>query len=206
VRNDDGVRVVRSGAGPLLVDERAGLVPPSLDSLGFVWSAQERSAASIRAFDFAENSYEIRSNLPADARIIAMRVSRDGARMLLALQTSTGPRLVVKGVVREGTVPVALAAETLEFPLADAEPIDAAWVDERTVALLADETSGRTVTRFDLAGPRESLGVAPGGTTIAGGNGGVAGLRVLADGVLLQRRGTSWLPTRIEASLLAVQK
>jgi hypothetical protein len=113
---------------------------------------------------------------------------------------------MVKGIVREGSVPVALTAETMQFPISDAAPIDAAWVDERSVALIADETAGRTVTRFDLGGPREALGIAAGGTAISGGNGGISGLRVLADGVLQQRRGTSWLPTRIEAALLAVQK
>jgi Lipoprotein LpqB beta-propeller domain/Sporulation and spore germination len=206
VRNDDGAVLVRPGTEPVVIDDRDGLVPPSLDPLGFVWSARSGSATSIRAFDFAENSYDIRSNVPADARIIVMRVSRDGARMLLALETSTGPRLMVKGIVREGAVPVALTAETLQFPISDAELIDAAWMDERSVVLLADETSGRTVTRFDLGGPREPLGVAAGGTAIAGGNGGVGGLRVLADGALQQRRGTSWLPTRVEASLLAAQQ
>jgi hypothetical protein len=190
----------------MLIDERPGLVAPSLDPVGFVWSARTANGASIRAFDFAGTAYEIRTNLASDARIAAMKVSRDGARMLLALETSTGPRLMVKGIVREGSVPVALTAETLQFPIPDTQPIDAAWVDERSVALLADETSGRTVTRFDLGGPREPLGIAAGGSSIAGGNGGVGGLRVLADGVLQQRRGTSWLPTRIEASLLAVQK
>ncbi|MFC0681374.1 LpqB family beta-propeller domain-containing protein [Lysobacter korlensis] len=206
VRNADGVVLVRTGTEPLLIDQRAGLVPPSLDPMGFVWSAREASATSIKAFDFARGSYEIRSNLPSDARIVAMRVSRDGARMLLALETSTGPRLIVKGIVREGTVPVGLTAETLAFPIADGTPLDAAWVDERSVALLADEAAARTVTRFDVGGPRERLGVAAGGTVIAGGNGGVGGLRVLADGVLLQRRGTSWLPTRVEASVLAEQR
>jgi hypothetical protein len=206
VRNDAGVLLVRTGTDPMLVDDRGGLVAPSLDPLGFVWSARAERATSITAFDFAGDAHEIRSNLAADDRIVAMRVSRDGARMLLALDTATGPRLGVKGIVREGTLPVALTAETLEFPIGDAEPIDAAWVDERSVALLADETSGRTVTRFDLGGPREALGVAAGATAIVGGNGGVGGLRVLADGVLQQRRGTSWLPTRIEASLLATQQ
>ena len=206
VRNAEGVVLVRTGTEPLRIDERDELVPPALDPLGFVWSARAPSATSILAFDFSGGEHEIRSDLPSDARILAMRVSRDGARMLLALDDSTGPRLLLKGIVREGTVPVGLTSETLEFPIADATPIDAAWVDERTVALLADEEAGRTVTSFDVGGPREPLGVAAGGTAIAGGNGGVGGLRVLADGVLLQRRGTSWLPTRIEASLLATQR
>jgi hypothetical protein len=206
LRNDGGVHLVRTGTASVLLDDRAGLVPPSLDSLGFVWSAQAARATSILAFDFAGDAHEVRSNLAPDASIVAMQVSRDGARMLLALDTSTGPRLMVKGIVREGTVPVALTAETLQFPVAAATVIDAAWVDERSVVLLADETSGRVVTRFDVGGPREPLGVATGGTTVVGGNGGVGGLRVLADGVLQQRRGTSWRPTRIEAALLAVQK
>jgi hypothetical protein len=202
----NGVVLVRESTDPLVLDSRAGLGQPSMDPLGFVWSARRAAATSILAFDFAGARHEIRSNLPSGARIVAMRVSRDGSRMLLALETSTGPRLLVKGIVREGPVPVALTSETLQFPLSGTEPMDAAWIDERSVALLAEGGGGRTVTRFDLGGPREVLGLAPAGEAITGGNGGVAGLRVLADGVLLQRRGTSWLPTRIEATLLATQK
>jgi hypothetical protein len=206
VLTERGIVLVRESAEQLLLDERSGLGQPSLDPLGFVWSAQTGSATSIRAYDFAGVRHEIRSNLPSEARVVAMRVSRDGARMLLALETSTGPRLFVKGIVREGTVPVALASETLQFPIAGTTPIDATWVDERSVALLAEAIGGHSVTRFDLGGPREPLGIATGGDKITGGNGGIAGLRVLADGVLFQRRGTSWLPTRIEATLLATQR
>jgi hypothetical protein len=108
--------------------------------------------------------------------------------------------------VRQGGVPIGLG-EPVALQVGSANPIDAAWVDNRTVATLASTDEETTVSSFEIGGPSETLGQLEGGTTIVGGNGGTDGLRVLTvDGEVYFPRGTSWQLTDIRATVLATQQ
>jgi hypothetical protein len=204
---DGQVYVVRNGATPaLLVDGRPGLVAPSIDNSGFVWSVPASSAAGLRVFEFDGTPHDVTSTLPADSRVISIAVSRDGTRLLTYLLTSGGPQLIVSGIVRQGGVPVGLG-EPFALQVGSASPISAAWVDNRTVATLAATDEETVVTSFEVGGPSEALGQLEDGVSIVGGNGGTDGLRVLnADGEVFFPRGTSWQMTDITASVLATQQ
>jgi hypothetical protein len=204
---DGGVYVARNGAGPaLLLDDRAGLVAPSIDNSGFVWSVPASSAAGLRVFEFDGTAHDVTSTLPADSRVISIAVSRDGTRLLTYLLTSGGPQLIVSGIVRQGGVPIGLG-EPFALQVGSASPISAAWVDNRTVATLAATDEETVVTSFEVGGPSESLGQLEDGATIVGGNGGTDGLRVLnADGEVFFPRGSGWQMTDVTATVLATQQ
>jgi hypothetical protein len=206
VLGDGGVYAVGSGdAEPVPVDNRVGLVAPSIDNLGFIWSAQRSNAATLRAFEADGTKHDIASALRG-ARVIAMDVSRDGARIMLYLTTAGGPRLAYAGITRQDSVPTGLG-EIQWLPVDEGIPVDAAWVDDRTIATLARSGSETTVTSWPLGGPSESLSSLEGGVSIVGGNDGTAGLRVLTnDGELFRLRATVWTKTGIDASLIATQQ
>lgn len=207
VRNPQGVFAVRTGATPpLLVDERPGLAAPSIDNSGFIWSVPESSASALTAFGLDGQPHVVGSTLPADAGVVALAVSRDGARLLMYLSTSAGPQLNLYGILRQDGVPVALG-EPFPLQVGKASPVGAAWVDNRTVATLSRAGGETTVMSFEIGGPSAVLGQLEGGVTIVGGNGGTDGLRVLTDqGEIFRPRGTSWQQTGTTATLLAVQQ
>lgn len=206
--SDGVVHLATSGDGPALVlDQRPGLVAPTIDPFRFVWSAQAGSAASLTTFDSQGGEHPLQSALPQDASVVSIDVSRDGTRLLLYLSTPVGPRLVVAGVVREtGNVPIGLG-ELLELPIASAEaPVDAAWVDDRHVATLSSTGSVTSVTVYEIGGPTTSFGEVQ-GVSIVGGNGGDDGLRVLAAGEVWRPQGSGgWVNTGTAASFLATRQ
>jgi len=207
VLGNGGVYAIDSGDDePLRVDRRPGLVPPSIDTSGYIWSAQRSDAAGLRAISFEGEVHEITSSLPEGARVVSLDVSRDGARILLYLTTTGGPRLAVGGILRQDSVPTGLS-ELQYLPVASGVPIDATWVDDRTVATLARSGAETSVTAWTIGGPSEPLGELAGGVSIVGGVDGTDGLRVLTgDGEVFQPRGSSWQLTDVVASFLATQQ
>ena len=203
-----GVSVVTRDDPPTLLDQRPGLVAPSIDPFNFVWSAQGSSVASIVPFGLDDTDYPaIATGISADARLISMDVSREGTRVLLTVIEPLGPRVYVAGVIRGAdNVPRELSIEYgLDVGLGAVTPIDAAWIDERSVAVLTSGDEGTGVSTFEIGGPSSSLGPIEGGTAILGGNFGADGIRVLASGQLWQHRASGWLATGIEALYLATQ-
>jgi hypothetical protein len=204
-----GVSVVTRDDPPVLLDQRAGLVAPSVDPFNFVWSAQASSVSSIIPFGLDETSYPaVQTSIAPDARLVSMDVSRDGTRVLLTVIEPLGPRVYVAGVIRNAdNVPTSLSVQSgLDVGLGAVTPIDAAWIDERSVAVLTSGEDGTEVTTFQIGGPSSSLSPIEGGTAIVGGNFGADGIRVLAGGQLWQHRASGWLATGIEALYLATQQ
>ena len=199
----EGVSLATSGAGDVVgLDDRPGLIRPSIDPFGFTWTAQGANAASLLTVDAGRVRHELQSGLPSDSQIVSLAVSRDGARLLLYLATPTGPGLFVAGIIRQDTIPVRLGGL---FPLTtpNGEPMDATWVDDRSVATVS--TTG-TITLVEIGGPTQLLGQLENATSIAGGTGGPDGLRVLSDGELWRSQGSGWVPTGITASFLATKQ
>lgn len=202
-----GVSVARAGdAPPQLVDPRPGLVAPALDPLRFVWSAQASSAATLRAFDYSGNEFELQSGLPADASVVSIDVSRDGTRLLVSLLTSSGPHLYVASVIRDqSTAPTGLG-EPLLLSSPTGTLLDATWVDDRRVASISQGGEGSFVTLIEIGGKTSELGEVASGVSIVGGNR-REGLRVLdADGAVWRLQGGNWVETDIVASFLGTKQ
>jgi hypothetical protein len=201
-----GVYLAHAGEGnPLLADDRADLIAPSIDTWNYVWSVPATAPAAVRAVGPDGIRYDVSSTLPTDGSVVSLDVSRDGARVLVYLATNAGPRLKVGAILRRDGVPTALG-ELIDLPVNADTPLDATWVDDRTVATLALADSFETVTVFPIGGPKETLGRPVGGTSIVGGNG-AEQLRVLTtNGTILQRRASGWQSTGPTVDFLATQQ
>ncbi len=206
--SDAGVSVAqRDEQEAVLVDGRSGLVAPSIDPFRFVWSSQSASAATLSTFELDGTEHAVTTGLPADASVVSVDVSRDGARILLYLSTPLGPRLAVAGIIRDQqTVPTALGS--IEYlPVVGSTPVDATWVDNRTVATLSRSAEVSPITLYGVGGPTTALGQVPDGSTIVGGNGGSDGIRVLGStGDILRPQGSSWVSTGVSATFLATKQ
>jgi hypothetical protein len=197
------------GSEPRLADPRPGLVAPSADSLGFVWSAPASSVHAFKAFASDGTGYDIDSLRLPGGRLVSFAVSRDGARMLTLVSTDLGYRLAVSGILRRDGIPYALG-DALELPMrGTGTPLDAAWIDDSSVATLVAESGGTSseVTTYELGGPSTETGRVEAGTRITGGNGGVDGLRVLTlGGEVFRPRGNGWANTGTLVSFIATQQ
>lgn len=206
VRNAQGVWRVAVDEAPVLVDGRAGLIDPSIDARGFVWTAVGDHADSIRAIDPAGGVHEMPApNL--DGAILAAKVSRDGARLLIATQGVGGPALTIAGIVRDGDgVPTGFG-DPLSLSVASTSLVDASWVDSSTVAALSHDGDEARVDLYHIGGRREPAGRLTDGVQLVGGNF-VDGMRVRdADGAVWRRNSSGgWQQTGILASFLATQQ
>lgn len=200
--------IATGGARPVLLDDRAGLIAPSIDGYQFVWTVPGASPRAIRATELDGTVHAVEAELPDDARIASLAVSRDDARVLMMLDGRGGPRLVVASVVRDEAsgVPVRLG-ELRELPLNGAAAVGAAWVDEVRVASITQTGAQTLVELHEIGGRSRPLGLPRDAVQIVGGNGGVEGIRVLgADGVVFEPRGSGWQSTGLRASFLATQQ
>jgi hypothetical protein len=211
VRSATGVTLVTNTGDPIPLDPRPGLVPPTMDEDGFVWSVPSDSPNAIRVFDSAGKGYDLNPSLPPDSRIVSLEVSRDGARVAMYLSTNAGPRIIVSAIVRsadQSQRPISLVADSILDATADnGTPLDATWVDGLSVATLSVVNGQSTVYLYPLGGPRTSLGRPDAATEIVGGNGGTAGLRLLGDdGAIQTLRGSSWIRSSQQISFIATQR
>lgn len=209
VLGDGGAWLVRTGDDePTLADPRPGLIAPTLDGYGYLWTAQRGDTASIRAIDAQGNQFPVQATLPADAEIVSLDVSRDGARVAVLLATDAGARLVVAAIIRDpnrNQAPVSLGEPRLDVITDSGTAVDATWMDEISVATLTRIGPATSVTAYQVGGKSTSLGHPGDAVAIVGGNG-ESGLRVLdEDGVISLRRGSSW-QAGPSASFIATQR
>jgi hypothetical protein len=205
VLNASGVSLVRTGAAPLLLDKRPNLAVPSMDAEGFVWTVPTDQPGAIIAYDTQGKAHPIAFSY--DGTVVSLDVSRDGTRVLIALSTSSGPKLLVAGVVRDKDLtPVSLGAPI--YPaIGSGALIDASWVDNGSVVVLSGNGSSTSVDRYPLGGPKQSLGSLEAGVQVVGGNG-QDGIRVRdSSGSVFAPSGSfGWQDTGLHASFLASQQ
>ena len=200
-----GVSVVRGDSAPVLLDSRPGLAVPSLDPEDFVWSVPAGQPGAIITYDVAGKPHPVAFNL--DGRVVSMAVSRDGTRLLMAVQTSSGPKLLVAGILRDkDLVPVSLGQPNY-LPIGSAPLLGASWVASGRVVALTQDGSSTAVDTYDLGGQKGALGSLDAGVAVVGGNGN-PGIRVLdsAGSVFSPSGSFGWQDTGLNASFLASQQ
>jgi hypothetical protein len=188
-----------------LVDSRSGLIAPSIDPFGYVWSVPSNDPSAIRVTGGDGKSLSIAAAVPRNSRVVALQVSHDGTRVLMYLRTTSAPRLVIIGVVRRGDVPTSLGVP-IDLPVSSAAPIDATWVDADSVAALARSGGGVTVTTYTIGGTAGDPSTTADAVHIVGGSR-EDQLRVITStGQVLQLASSGWQETSISASVLATQQ
>ncbi|MBN9606136.1 MAG: GerMN domain-containing protein [Actinomycetales bacterium] len=195
--------VVRIADGRLdVLDARGGLAAPSLDPLGYTWTAPSDDASGLVALGSDGVAHAVRNELAGD--VVALRVSRDGTRLLAALSAPDGPRLVIAGIERDADrAPTGLVAP-VAIPVPSGQLIDAVWVDGLTIAVLTRDGEDALVTSITLGGAAQRLGVLDDAVQLSAGNG-VDALRVrTSTGDVLRSTGDDWADTGFDASFLAV--
>jgi hypothetical protein len=200
-----GVTLLTASGSAIPIYGRPGLLAPSLDPHGYVWTVPANDPGALRATAADGDVHDL--PLPAEGTLVAVDVSRDGARLLVALSSPTGPRVFVIGIQRNADLaPVAFGAA---FELSqNGTVLDATWVDGVRVAVLTAGSAGTRVDVLPLGGPTVDLGDVDLGVAIVGGDR-TEGLRVLrSDGAVLRPSGAgNWVQVAgLSASFLGTQQ
>lgn len=207
---DGSVVLFPAGGDPVLLDSRPGLIAPSIDAWGFTWTvpATEPTVALAIAPTAAGGPF-IDLGLPSGSSVVSLDVARDGARVMVAANTPSGPRLYVAAILRDANgTPSGLGPQQV-LAAGTAPLIDAAWVDGSQVVTLSTLDAASALTAVDayvIGGLHVFLGSLTDGRTIVGGNT-TSGIRVLdGAGAIRRPSGSSWTDTGLRASFLATQQ
>ena len=208
ILTSDGASFIRN-SNAQLADSRSGLIPPTLDTFGYLWSVPASSPDKL--FVISTDGKQTQLEVPwasADS-ILSLSVSRDGSRVLALLETNGSYQLVVSALARgDKSVPAQLGIP-LQLSIASGTPVAAAWVDTTTVVSVATSSGVSNVRSQVIGGQGTDLAKVTTGTpiSVAGANT-VAGIRILtAEGnVLTQRSSAQWLSAVTGVKTLAVQQ
>ena len=179
------------------------LLAPSVDRFGWTWSGDMLPGSPLQVV----SPDGVVTPVPADwldgRQVQSVQVSRDGARIAVVSTDSSGTagqtRIDVAGIVRGATeIPVRLS-DAVVAGAAVVAASQVVWVDESTLAVLAQgQSSGvRTVHLVPLAAHSEALSGVEGAEWVASGRGRRAVYVVTADGELFNRATTGSTWTRV---------
>lgn len=210
VRQSDGtvVRVIDDpDVAPAVVDTRPGLVDPTIDTYGAVWSAPTGAPQDVVALLADDGGFvEVADAWPGANQLVGMSVSRDGAR-IAALVVSGGRLAVwVAGVLRDvDGVPLSLGAP-VSLGTLSGTGVGVAWLDDVTVGVVTrDADEGATIEQL-VGGPAVVTSAPADVASIAGGNS-LASVRLRgADGTIYIKRGANWQQTADGVLVLATQQ
>jgi hypothetical protein len=202
-----GVYALQSGTNePVLVDSRPGLVPPSLDPTGYIWTVPAELPNQVQVYGPTGNFYQVPANWDGATGIRSLDVSRDGTRILAFTVADGLPRLIVAAIIRDKDGAPVRVGDPVSLESGPGVPVDASWVNQLNVASLTVLPAGaNSIVLQEIGGRSSSLGVPTAATSMVGGND-LDGLRLLTTtGGLQQRRGSGWQTTTEGIAFLGTQ-
>ena len=208
VLSQAGVYSVRKNGDPVRVDGRPGLIGPSLDAEGWVWSVPGGSAGAIQVTAAnGENAHGLVANWPDATGILSLAVSRDGTRLAALLRTTTGYALMASGIVRAANGAPNGLTEPVELAVPSAGARSAAWTSDLTIAVLSTTSAEATsIAQQTVGGSQTTTSGPTGGRTIVGAAGLAPYVVLSADGTLLAPTGTGWQAQLDKVGAVAVQQ
>jgi hypothetical protein len=206
-RTGAGVFAIRaSGTEPLRVDSRPGLVAPSLDMFGYIWSVPASSPASLVVSRSDGSQTAVKTSWPEASSILSLAVSRDGTRVVALVRVGNEPRLLVAGIQRDrDDMPVSLGDPQV-LAVGSGTAVATTWVDDLTVATLTNTGDGSAeIVKQVIGGQSERLQGPAGAVSLVAGSG-LRQLRALVvGGELMALRTSAWQVVGAGIALIATQ-
>jgi len=187
------------------VSERPSLVDPQIDGSRSVWWVDPDSPHQISLYAGGRHIV-VDGPWSASARVAGVEVSRDDARVAIAInELGRGYILVAAISVDDAGRPMSLSGFRLLTVAADSI-VDLAWADSTHVAVLGKRSGVVHAELATVGGGSRLIGQPQNPTRISGGNTGIAGLVVIAsNGQLWKPRGAGWQSMGVPADVLATQ-
>jgi len=187
------------------VSDKASSVEPQVDGSGSVWWVENHLPDLISVFaDGQESLFD--GPWPGSALIVGLEVSRDDARVAIAINDAGHGYILVGAISVDGSGrPLSVSAYRRLAVSADSI-VDIAWADSTHIAVLGSRDGVVHAEVATVGGGTRLIGQPQNPKRISGGNKGVAGLVVISEnGQLWKPRGAGWQATGVFADLLATQ-
>jgi len=216
VSADRSTAAVRTAAGAVVrvrsdgtfevVDERPGLVDPTIDSEGYIWSVPAGAPSALTATGADGLVIPFADAWPGASQVSTVAVSRDGTRIAALVRDGSRPALWIAGILRdENGVPVGLGDRETVAALPGAG-LDASWVDGSTIAVLAEDGGSEVVISQSVGGFGDTIPAPAGGESIAAANQPQAVRLLDGAGRLFDQKGQTWPSVAGGIRLLATQQ
>ncbi|SFR99430.1 Lipoprotein LpqB beta-propeller domain-containing protein [Microbacterium sp. cf046] len=202
----DAVARVPSDGDIAVIDSRPGLVDPSADPFGYIWSVPRDRPTEIAVFSADGVQSAVADAWPGATQVLAMSVSRDGTRLAALLVSGGRSEVWIAGIVR--------GADNVPERLGDPVPLGPlvgtgsglAWLDDTTLGLLSSEAGGPLFTQQLIGGPATATDAPQGAASVAGATS-ISTVRLRTDdGSLYVKRGANWQRTTSGILILATQQ
>lgn len=186
------------------LDARPGLVQPSLDPYGYVWSVPAGAPQAVQAVGPDVVAHKVAGAWPSASSISDLRVAADGARVAAVIVVGGQRWLAVASVVRdESGVPTDLGEMRPLLQLTEAST-GLAWLGPDRLAVLTDSSTPRLLVQ-PVGGPG-SAETAPSDAASVAGARTPAGVRILdAHGQLFAHAGSAWREVAEGVAILATR-
>lgn len=214
VLNPEGVFVVRASVdGAKLVDDRSGVIAPSLDGYGFVWSVPTSSPNALRATGVDGAPITVSVAWPDAVSIASIAVSRDGTRLAALVNVGGSQHVMAAGIIRGDNGKPDHLADPVDFgAVAGRNAASLGWLDELTVAALSRDAQAETIIPKQVLGGEQTSDSGPGSgsgpvaaVSLVGGSGVPPYWVLTSSGSLQSPRGTGWQEKSAGVTLLATQ-
>lgn len=207
VRDANGTVLRVDADGADRVDLRPGLLPPSVDPAGYVWSVPQSSPGAVIAFGPDAAQVAIASAWPGASQILAQRVSRDGTRLAAVVRDGDRYALWVAGILRDRAQAPTGLGEKKVLAILPGPSTALTWTGSNDLALTTTAQGDPRLFTQEVGGfSSVTQRVVANVTTVAGGvqSGGIR-VRDTA-GELYAPRGSNWQQLASGILVLAVQQ
>ncbi|WP_029089650.1 LpqB family beta-propeller domain-containing protein [Brevibacterium album] len=163
--------LAEAGEDEVMVTDAEGLVGPSFDRFGNVWTSARDSPHHFEVVRSSGETATIAVQWLADRSVRALGVSRDGTRLAVLSANGDGiPQIDVIGIVRnsEGEPSGLTSGTPLRVGAGFDEIADVTWAGSSQLAVLASERAGGAAQPHlvGVGGPGRELGEVEGGASI----------------------------------------
>ena len=179
-----------------VVADGVDLVAPSFDRHGYVWTAQRSIGAGLLAVAPDGTATTLPSDWLQTRSVIALSVSRDGARLVVVSRSGGQPVVEVAGIVRDAEGAPLGVGEPIAVGTGVGAGVDVVWVDDSTVGVLGEVADGAPTQLWsvEVGGATTLIPTVRDGVGVAVRAGESSLLVVAADGHVEERSGSSWVP------------
>lgn len=190
----DRLLALAGGDAPAELVTGAGLVPPSVDLRGWVWTTPADNDGTLVAARTDGTRVEVAAPWLDGGTVTAVRISREGARAVVVWQDAGSTVIDAAAVVRDVDGTPRALADPVRIGDRVTSATDLAWVDENTVAVLgvSGGDPAPKVHLLPLGGPTSWLPVVEGAVSIAAGRGERSIILGTEEGRLHERTGAAW--------------
>ncbi|MGO4679867.1 LpqB family beta-propeller domain-containing protein [Microbacterium sp. 2MCAF23] len=187
------------------IDARPGLIVPTLDPYGYIWTVPQSSPSSILAWSNLAKSQPAFAGPPDASQIMAMAVSRDGARLAMAVSANGQIRIEVAAITRDDRgAPTAIGVANPNVIAWPTGATDITWLDDTTVGVLTTDGSSLVLRAQQVGGPAKTVDVPDTTQSIAPASPSTT-VQLLGNGVLWVRSGPTPTQVSTNVKVLAVQ-